>query len=57
MIAYEEYRPEEIEPYIDQALSSWVVPAIKNEKNFILRRNDLYSEMVHKARVLHKFDE
>ncbi len=57
MIAYEEYRPEEIEPYIDQALSSWVVPAIKNGKNFILRRNDLYSEMVHKARVLHKFDE
>lgn len=56
MIAYEKYTPEELEPYIDQALSFWVVPAIRNGKNFILSRDDLYSEMVYKARILHKFN-
>lgn len=56
MIDYEKYTLEEIEPCIDQALSKWVVPAIRNGTEFILSREDLYARVVRKARVPHKFD-
>ena len=55
MIDYEKYTEDEIRPYIEQALETWVIPAIKNGKDYILTRDDLYADMVEKARVLHKY--
>lgn len=57
MIEYEKYSPEEIEPYIEQDLTSWIIPAIKNGKDFILNREDLYAEMVREARILQKITD
>ena len=51
MIDYEDYTREDLDPYIDTALNTYILPAVREGKQFILKNKDVYfrySEEVEK---------
>ena len=54
LIKYELYAAEEIEESIEQALTSWIMPAIQYGQTYIWAHEDLYKDLLCEARVLGK---
>ena len=42
LIEYEDYRKEDLDPYIDAALNDYLLPAVREGKQFILKNKDVY---------------
>lgn len=57
LIKYDKYTAAEIEPYLIAALDEWVLPAIENGYDFILKHEDLYGRMLNIARILKKIKD
>lgn len=54
MIKYVLYDPGELETYIENALRTWIIPAIKNGMTYILAHDEYYNIMVKEAKMLHR---
>lgn len=54
MIKYALYDSDELKKYIENALRTWVIPAIKNGMSYILTHSEYYSIMIEEAKILHR---
>lgn len=42
LILYEDYKTEDLDPYIDAALKDYLLPAVREGKQFILKNKNIY---------------
>lgn len=56
-IKCELYSSNELESCIENALQTWILPAIKHGMSYILAHDEYYSIMIQEARILHRIPD